>query len=207
MRADAADQGRAHEKIILIEVDARTVVVIVKAELRRVTVPARVLPEEVGDQHGLVAEVRRVQFAVGVLLQHVEVGDVVLITIVGVVAEQPCAEPVHGNGERAQAQQREEHEPALGRARAQQGEQPADPDEERMLGRCRVPDHAGVLRVTAPDRNEQECRRKNGRVPIAGNRLRCVRHREPPGSAESAWWLHCISASARFRPALMTIDQ
>src|SRR5436853_4207519 len=92
VRANAADQRRADEKIVLVEVTAWPVVVEMEAELCRIAMPVGVLPEEVGDEDGLIAEVRRVQLAVGVLLQHVEVGDVVLITIVSIITKQARAE-------------------------------------------------------------------------------------------------------------------
>ena len=65
------------------------VVVVVKADLRRVALPPGVLPEQVRDEHGLIPEVRRVQLAVGVLLEHVEVGGVELIAIARVIPKEP----------------------------------------------------------------------------------------------------------------------
>src|SRR5689334_20750074 len=92
VRADAADQRRADEKIVLIEVTAGPVIVVMEAELRGVAVPVRVLSEEIGDEDRLIAEVRRVQLAVGVLLQHVKISRIELIAIVGIVAKHARAQ-------------------------------------------------------------------------------------------------------------------
>src|SRR5882724_1956236 len=87
-----ADQCGPHEKIILVEVTGWPVVVVMKAELRCVSVVPGVLSKEIRYKHGLVAEVRRVQFAVGVLLEHIEVRRIELISVVRIVAEQTNAE-------------------------------------------------------------------------------------------------------------------
>src|SRR5262249_51784518 len=79
---------RPHRKPILVEVYRWPVVIEQKAELGRVSLPYRVLSKEIGDVHILVPEVQRVQIAVRVLLQHVEIRRVELITVARVVAEQ-----------------------------------------------------------------------------------------------------------------------
>ena len=65
---------------------------VVDAELLRVAVDEEVLPVEVGDGDLLIAELQRVQAGVGVFLQPVEDGQVVLVAIGGVVAEDAHAE-------------------------------------------------------------------------------------------------------------------
>src|SRR5262249_23227212 len=68
------------------------VLVVMKAELRGVAVPLRVLPEQVGDEDRLVPEMKRVQFAVHVLFQHPKPGDVELVSVVPVIAVKPDAQ-------------------------------------------------------------------------------------------------------------------
>src|SRR5712691_2586412 len=92
MQPHIADQRGPYKKIILVEVACWAVVIVMKAELRRVPMVSSVLSKEVRDEHGLVAEVRRVQLAVGVLLEHIEVRHVELISVVRIVAEQTNAE-------------------------------------------------------------------------------------------------------------------
>src|SRR5690349_7118744 len=87
VRLDVSDQCRANKKIVLVEVPARTIVVEMKTELSRVAMKPGVLPEKIRDENGLVAEVRRVELAVGVLLEHIKVSCVELVTIVGVIAK------------------------------------------------------------------------------------------------------------------------
>src|SRR5437667_32903 len=81
VRLDVADQSGSNQKVVLVEVPARAVIVEVKTELSRVAVEPRVLAKEVCDEHTLVAEVRRVQLAVRILLEHVKVCRVELVTI------------------------------------------------------------------------------------------------------------------------------
>src|SRR5215831_12162918 len=81
---------------------AGSVVVEVKAEFGRVAVLKRILPEEIRHKYRLVPEMRSVQLAVSVLLQHVEVGRVELIPVVGKVAEQPGPKVDVGEDESAE---------------------------------------------------------------------------------------------------------
>src|SRR4030095_9806500 len=92
MRHNISDERGPDQEIILVEVPAWPVVVEMKAELAGVAAPQGVLPEQVRYDHRLVARVARIQFTVGVLLQHVEVGRVKLIAIVQCIAEEPCTQ-------------------------------------------------------------------------------------------------------------------
>src|SRR5262249_32478830 len=89
VRREVSDQRWSNEKPILVEVTARPIVVVMKAELRGVSPLQSVLPEEVCYEHRLIAKVRRVRLAVFVLLEHVEVSGVELISVVAVVAKRP----------------------------------------------------------------------------------------------------------------------
>ena len=63
-----------------------------KAELRGVALIARVLTKDVRYENRLVAKVRGIQLAVGVLLQHIKICRVELVAVVCVVAKQAHAE-------------------------------------------------------------------------------------------------------------------
>ena len=71
-----------------VEHHVRAVVVVVKAELGRVAGPDEVLAVVVGDEDVLLAVLEGVQGAVGVLLGLAEVGDVELVAVTEVRAEQ-----------------------------------------------------------------------------------------------------------------------
>ena len=63
-----------------------------KAQLGRVTFREKILAENIGDQDLLIACVELVQIRVGVFLEHVEGGEIVLPAVVVVVAEDARAE-------------------------------------------------------------------------------------------------------------------
>src|SRR4051812_48981303 len=65
---------------------------VVNAELLRVTADEEVLPIQIGNGDPLFAKLQRVESGVGVFLEPVENGEVVLIAIRGVVAERAHAE-------------------------------------------------------------------------------------------------------------------
>src|SRR5262249_20817202 len=92
VQRDVADQGRTDEKIVLVKMARRMIVVEMEAEQRGVTVPVRVLSEDVGDVDALIAEVRRVQLAVGIFFELMKGDGVELIAIVRIIAEQAHAE-------------------------------------------------------------------------------------------------------------------
>src|SRR5436853_7287596 len=71
---------------------SRPVGVVVKAELAGIAPPKRVLPEKIRYEHGLISKVRSIQLAVRVLLEHIEVCDVELVSIIGVITKKPDAE-------------------------------------------------------------------------------------------------------------------
>src|ERR1041385_13481 len=67
------------------------IVIKVKAEERGVTFPLGILPVEISHKHLLVPEVWRVQFAIGVFLEHLEICRVELIPIIGIIPEEANA--------------------------------------------------------------------------------------------------------------------
>src|SRR5205823_958677 len=87
MIAYAADRRRARDEIVLIEVPLAAVEVRMKAELRGVALPNKILLEDICDKDLLVARVEFIQVGIGVLLAHVERDHIVLPEIVVVVAE------------------------------------------------------------------------------------------------------------------------
>src|SRR5215467_6101263 len=87
-----ADERRPHREPVLIEVYAGPVVVEQKAELSGVAFPYRILPVEVGYIYILVPQVKRIQVAVRILLQQVEIRRIVLIPVACVIPEQARAQ-------------------------------------------------------------------------------------------------------------------
>ena len=92
MIAHAADRRRPGDEIVLVVMAARAIEVGVKAQLRRVTLREKILSENIRNQDLLIARVELVQVRVGVLLEHVESGEIVLPAVVVVVAENARAE-------------------------------------------------------------------------------------------------------------------
>src|SRR5678815_4938146 len=80
--SNVADQRRSHQKTVAIEFNAAAIVVVVKTSLNRVVLANKILPKDVRDVNVLVACVKAVQAAVGVFLEHREVGGIELVTIV-----------------------------------------------------------------------------------------------------------------------------
>src|SRR5262245_13736266 len=88
---NVAYDRRSHQERIIVEEYARLIVVVMNAELTRVTFPLRVLPENVRNENRLITEIPEidaVQFAVCVLLKQIEVSGVEVIAVVSKLAEQ-----------------------------------------------------------------------------------------------------------------------
>src|SRR5690349_5732096 len=102
MRFDVADRRRPHEEAIAIELNAASIVVVMKAALYRVTLAYEILVKDVGDVNVLVARVETVEAAVRVLFEHREIRAVELIMIVVECAEHACAKVVIGKDKPAE---------------------------------------------------------------------------------------------------------
>src|SRR5664280_1709579 len=85
----AANGGRADQKSIRVKLDGRVVLIGKKGEFRRVTLGQEVLDVNISHLHLLVPGSERVEMAVGVLLQHEEVSEIVVDAIRAQVAEDP----------------------------------------------------------------------------------------------------------------------
>src|SRR5689334_23168309 len=92
MVRDRADRSRPGQKSILVVVPAVVVEIADEAELARVAFPNQVLPKNIRDVDLLIARIELVQVRIGVLLAHVEGGEIVLPAIVVVIAEKADAE-------------------------------------------------------------------------------------------------------------------
>src|SRR3954469_16122124 len=77
--------------MVVVEMDRWVVFVEVIAELRRIPLLEEILDIDVPDHHMLVAALKRVQAAIGVFLQHVEVSAVVFDPVGAKVAEKSDA--------------------------------------------------------------------------------------------------------------------
>src|SRR5207302_9446728 len=91
VRREDADRIRPNEEVVLIEVERRTIMVVMNAELGRVAGKEEILPIIVGDVDVLMAALERVQFAIGILLLLIEPEQVELIAV-----GQPRAEDADG---------------------------------------------------------------------------------------------------------------
>src|SRR6185436_7793831 len=79
---------RAHQKMVLIKLERRVVLVVVKARLNGIAGLDEILAIQISDKNLLVAHRETVQSAIGILLEHGEFRRVVLIAIRLQVAEQ-----------------------------------------------------------------------------------------------------------------------
>src|SRR5207244_10174168 len=82
-----ADGRRTRNETVLIIVPAVIVEIGDKVQLTGITFPKQVLSKNIRDVDLLAAFIELVQIGIGIFLQHVESSDVVLPTIVVVVAE------------------------------------------------------------------------------------------------------------------------
>src|SRR5262249_39064609 len=86
-----ASRRRPNQKPVLIDEERRLIVIVERAEVERVALGEEIAPVEVRSVHLLPARPPAVETAIGILLQHVEVRDVVLNNVVVQVAEEPRA--------------------------------------------------------------------------------------------------------------------
>ena len=89
---EAADWRGPHDQSILVVVAARLIEAGVKAELCGVAFGEEILSVDIRDEDPLIARVELVEVRVGVLLAHVEEGEIVLKPVVIQVAENPDSE-------------------------------------------------------------------------------------------------------------------
>ena len=89
VRLEHAGRVRTDEELVVVEHDARLVVIVMDAALDRVAGPDEVLAVVVGDEDVLPPVVERVQAAVRVLLGLAEVDEVELVAVAVEGAEQP----------------------------------------------------------------------------------------------------------------------
>src|ERR1700752_3145506 len=96
MRPNIANQCRTYQKPIPVELDAASIVVVMKASLDRVALANKILAKDVGDVDVLMARVETIKTTVGILLKHREVCAIELVAIVIKRAEDSPAEVVIG---------------------------------------------------------------------------------------------------------------
>ena len=92
VRREYSDRRRTNEDAVAVVVEVGAVAHEVHAELLGVTADEKVLPIQIGDGDLLIAEFHCVEAGVGVFLEPVEDGQVVLVAIGRVVAEDARAE-------------------------------------------------------------------------------------------------------------------
>ena len=90
-RKHFANRRRTHEKTVVVVMDGGIVFVVVNAQLRGVTLEQEILAKHVGDDHLLIAQRHRIQAAVGILFEEIEVRDVILPPIRIEIAEDADA--------------------------------------------------------------------------------------------------------------------
>src|SRR6185369_7537775 len=91
MRYGKSEDGRTHRESVLIVMERLVVTIVMVAEFYRVALLESILPVQVGYIDLLIACIEGVQAAVGILLEHLEVGQVELVPICFEVAEQTSA--------------------------------------------------------------------------------------------------------------------
>src|ERR1700730_10411993 len=91
MVADRADRCGACNKTVLVVMTAVVVEVGEETQLTGVPFPDQILAKNIRDINLLLASAELVEIGIGILLQHVERGDVVLPPIIVVVAENSDA--------------------------------------------------------------------------------------------------------------------
>src|ERR1051325_2589106 len=82
MRTHRPNRRRPHDTAVLIVMRAAMIEICVETDLRGVTFPNKILPIQIRDDYFLVAIIERVQFGIGVLLAHVEYGQILLKTVI-----------------------------------------------------------------------------------------------------------------------------
>src|SRR5215469_11901795 len=87
-----ADWRGPRNETILVVVPTNVVEIGQESELAGVAFPNQILPENIGDQNLLITPAELIEVGVCVLLKHVESGDVILPTIVVVIAEDADAQ-------------------------------------------------------------------------------------------------------------------
>ncbi|PYI60085.1 MAG: hypothetical protein DMC59_04040, partial [Verrucomicrobia bacterium] len=87
-----ANRRGPRNKAVFVVVPAGGVEVGQEAQLAGVTFPNQILPENVGDQNLLITPAKLIEVGVGVLLEHVEGGDIVLPAVVIVIAKNARAQ-------------------------------------------------------------------------------------------------------------------
>src|SRR5439155_24380091 len=163
-RDDRADRRRPDDELVPVEVYVVGVIaVVVKAQLRGVAGPDRILAVVVRDRYVFLARIEdiahedTVQAAVGVLLERTEVGEVVLVAVRAVVAEEADAEVVVGENEAAEVAAEALDPRAGGNEVVPRGEIGDVVLDERLLQRdvivfaCRPPGGIDIDRVSLAD--------------------------------------------------------
>src|ERR1044072_6642457 len=84
-----ANQRRTNQKAVTVILDAAPVVVVVQTSMDCVALANEVLPGDVCDVDILMARVETIKTAVGVLLEHREVGGIELNAIIVGSSDQP----------------------------------------------------------------------------------------------------------------------
>src|SRR4051812_3648323 len=92
MIAHITERRRASEKTVLVVMAIRLVDAGVETQLRGVAFKAKVLLIGIRDEDLLPARIETIQVGIGILLAHVEVGEVVLQAVVVGVAEDADSE-------------------------------------------------------------------------------------------------------------------
>ena len=92
MVAHIPDWRGTRDESVLIVMATRAIEIREKAELGRVALGEKILPKNIRDQHLLIARIKLVQVRVGIFLEHLEGGEIVLPAIVVVIAKDAGAE-------------------------------------------------------------------------------------------------------------------
>src|SRR5207249_5634276 len=82
-----ANRRGPRNKAVFVVVPAGVIEIGQESQLTGITFPNQILPENVGDQNLLITPAKLIEVRIGVLLEHVKGGDIVLPAVVVVIAE------------------------------------------------------------------------------------------------------------------------
>ena len=87
MRGEHPNRIRTDQEVIGVEVERGFIIHIMQIELCRITSDEKILPVEVSNSDTLIAPAEGIEPAVRLFLQHIKVGQVVLIAVITQIAK------------------------------------------------------------------------------------------------------------------------
>src|SRR4051812_644817 len=86
------NRSRPHQESVFVIMTAGSVEVCVKTQLRCVPFGEEILAVNIGNNDLLIARIEFIEIRVGVLLAHIEKGEIILPAVIVIVSENPNAQ-------------------------------------------------------------------------------------------------------------------